>query len=138
MVLPARCPVFYLGAPQPVACRVPVGKVEAGAERQCVSAQGVVSQRITQAQPGRLLAFHMEDTELRFRSCVTELSDVFELAAVGDGTATRVVRTTRVQVRGRVRALKHGILFVALKAVQRFVFRNWAALLVDAAPGRIG
>jgi hypothetical protein len=96
----------------------------------------MVSQRITQAEPGRLLAFHMEDTELRFRTCVTGLSDVFELAAVEDGAATKVVRTTRVEIRGRGQVFKYGALFVALKAVQRYVFRNWAALLVEHAPGR--
>jgi hypothetical protein len=129
MVLRPVCPVFYVGAPQPIACRVPALTVEPGAERECVSAQGVVSQRITEAETGRRLAFRMESTELAFSSCVTHLSDEFELTATGDGTATTIVRTTRVRVRGLARAAKYAMLFVALKAVQRFVFRNWAAVL---------
>ncbi len=129
MVLPARCPVFHLGTPRPVECRIPDGIAEAGARRECVSVEGVLSQRITDARPGRRLAFHLEHTELGFRRFVTELGDVFELTPVRAGAATRIVRTTRVRVGGRARVLKYGALFVGLKAVQRFVFRNWAAAL---------
>jgi hypothetical protein len=119
MELAPRCPVFFLGAPRPTECRLPEGAGEVGAARQCVSDQGVVRQRITVWEPPGRLAFRMEETDLCFERVVERLDDVFELEAAGSGT--RITRTTTVSVRN----LFAVPVWVGLKSVHRFVFRNW-------------
>jgi hypothetical protein len=123
--LKPRNPVFFLGTPRPSSCRLPDSPGEVGATRQCVSEQGTVAQRITDWQPHRRLAFHMESTDLGFHRFVAELGDVFDLERAGSGT--RVVRTTRVIVRGPRRFVFYPALWVGLKSVHRFVFSDWAA-----------
>ncbi|SDZ54031.1 Polyketide cyclase / dehydrase and lipid transport [Asanoa ishikariensis] len=117
------CPVFYVGTPRPTQCRLPDGPGEVGAARQCVSEQGEVRQRITAWEPPARLAFRMESTNLGFHRFVDELGDVFELAPSGQGTS--VTRTTTVTVRGFGRPALYPALWVGLKSVHRFVFRNW-------------
>ncbi|MGN9779722.1 SRPBCC family protein [Micromonospora sp. H33] len=128
MELRPRCPVFCLGAPRPTACRLPDGPGAVGARRQCASEQGVVRQRITRWEPPAQLAFRMESTDLGFHRFVDQLGDEFELSPAGTGT--RVTRTTTVTVRGRRYAALYPALWVGLKAVHRFVFRNWQRMVV--------
>lgn len=123
MELQPRCPVFYVGTPRPSTCRLPDGPGEVGAARQCVSEEGVVRQRITEWAPPARLAFHMESTDLGFHRFVDHLGDVFELEP--RGRHTRITRTTTVTVRGRGYAVLYPALWVGLKSVHRFVFRNW-------------
>ncbi len=118
--LTPRCPVFYLGTPRPTECRLPDGPGEVEAARQCVSEQGVVRQRITVWEPPARLSFHMEETDIYFHRLVDHLGDTFDLAP--DGSGTRITRTTTVAVRHR---LFSPALWVGLKSVHRFVFRNW-------------
>jgi hypothetical protein len=125
--LQPRCPVFYLGTPRPTTCRLPEGPGEVGAARQCVSEQGVVRQRITIWEPPTRLAFHMESTSLGFHRFVDTLADVFELEDTGAGT--RIIRTTTVTVSGHGRAALYAALWVGLKSVHRFVFRNWQRVI---------
>lgn len=119
------CPVFCLGAPQPVECRLPDGVGHEGAARQCVSEQGSIQQRITEWTPPVRLAFHMEHTDLAFTRCVSGLSEEFEVLPLAAGKATLLTRTTRVEIRGRFGCLKKVAVFVGLKAVHRHVFRAW-------------
>jgi hypothetical protein len=121
--LTPRCPVFYLGAPRPTECRLPDGPGAVGAARQCVSEQGVVRQRITVWEPPARLAFHMQDSDLCFGRFVDGLGDVFDLEPHGSGT--RITRTTTVSVRSRLATMLYPLLWVGLKSVHRFVFRNW-------------
>ena len=121
--LTPRCPVFYLGTPRPTECRLPEGPGEVGAARQCVSEQGVIRQRITVWEPPARLAFHKEETDLCFDRFVDRLEDEFALTPAGTGT--RIVRTTTVSVRHRFAAVLYPALWVGLKSVHRFVFRNW-------------
>jgi hypothetical protein len=121
--LTPRCPVFYLGTPRPTECRLPDGPGEVGATRQCVSEQGVVRQRITGWDPPARLAFRMEESDLCFKHIVDQLGDVFDLEPEGAGT--RITRTTTVSVRNRFAAVLYPALWVGLKSVHRFVFRNW-------------
>ncbi|WP_165823220.1 SRPBCC family protein [Micromonospora globispora] len=127
--LQPRCPVFYLGTPRPTMCRLPDGPGEVGAARQCVSEQGVVRQRITVWEPPTRLAFHMESTVLGFHRFVDYLGDLFELAPAGRGT--QVTRTTTVTVRGFGRAALYPALWIGLKSVHRFVFRNWQKMALS-------
>ncbi|MET8526888.1 hypothetical protein [Micromonospora sp. NPDC005172] len=129
--LQPRCPVFYLGTPRPTTCRLPEGPGEVGVARQCVSEQGVVRQRITTWEPPVRLAFHMESTDLGFHRFVDQLGDVFELTRTERGT--QVTRTTTVTVRGFGRAALYPALWVGLKSVHRFVFRNWQQMRLSPA-----
>jgi len=122
--LQPRCPVFFVGTPRPSSCRLPNGPGDVGASRECVSEQGTVRQRITTWQPPSRLAFHMESTDLGFHRFVSELGDVFVLDPVRGGR-TAVTRTTTVTVRGLRRLVLYPALWVGLKSVHRFVYRNW-------------
>lgn len=128
----SRCPVFLVGAPRPVACALPSGSGGVGAARQCVSEQGTVAQRIVTWEPSAQLAFQLESTELAFGSFVAAMRDDFHLEPASRGRATRVVRTTSIVARGWLRVAKYVALWVGLKSVHRFVFRNWQHQLADA------
>jgi hypothetical protein len=101
------------------------GRGRRNGTRQCVSEQGTIEQRITEWAPTVRLAFRMHGTDLAFRRCVSELDDTFELRPTEDGRATIVSRTTHVEVDGRLRWVKRAAVYVGLKTVHRFVFRNW-------------
>jgi hypothetical protein len=62
---------------------------------------------------------------------VDQLGDVFELTATPRGT--QVTRTTTVTVRGFGRAALYPALWVGLKSVHRFVFRNWQKMRLSPA-----
>lgn len=125
ILLKARCPVFRLGAPRPVECRLPDGSGAPGAARQCVSEQGSIEQVITEWAPPSRLAFRMERTDLTFGRCVRDLSDTFELQPAAGGERTTLVRTTQVTVIGRMRCAKQAAVYIGLKTIHRFVFKNW-------------
>ncbi|MGK5440326.1 hypothetical protein ACSNN7_00605 [Micromonospora sp. URMC 105] len=117
--------MFRLGAPTPVECFLSAGPGAVGAPRQCVSDRGVVYQRITEWSPPARLAFRMELTDLPFASCVSAMSDTFELTPAAGGRATQLTRSTRVDVRGRLRWARAVAVWIGLKAVHRFVFGDW-------------
>jgi hypothetical protein len=121
-----RMPCFFrLGIPKPVECRLPDGEGRAGARRECVSQRAVVHQRITAWEPARRLQFHMEDTNLHFRPCVSALREEFLLEPL-DSERTRLTRTTDLTTTGALPWAKAMIMAVGLKCVHRYVFRNWA------------
>lgn len=122
----ALCCPFRLGVPKPVECRLPAGQGGVGAERQCISTQGVIRQRITEWSPPNRLRFEMEDTNLYFRPCVSAIVEEFTLTEINGGT--RLTRTTRVTVTGRMIPIKSLALGIGLKFVHLYVFRNWRRL----------
>ena len=117
-------PLFGLGVPRPVRCRLPDGQGGVGSGRECVSDRGVVRQRILIWDPEKRLSFRMEDTDIWFRSFVREIVDTFDLAEL-NGSHVRITRTTEVTMKGRFRPVKACLLFVGLKHVHRFVFESW-------------
>lgn len=117
---------FRFGIPQPVECRLPDGHGGVGSERQCVSDQGIVHQRILEWIPEQRLLFRMEKTDLRFQRYVREIVDTFDLRVQGDGVT--VTRRTEVALKGRLQWLKSFALYLSLKQVHRYVFRNWLKL----------
>jgi len=119
-------PLFKLGVPHPVECRLPDGHGGVGSERECISDQGVVHQRILVWRPEKQLSFRMEQADLYFQKFVREMVETFDL--VPTTTGVMVTRTTRVWVRGRLSLLKKWLLFVGVKQVHRYVFRNWQRL----------
>ena len=121
-----RIPCYFrLGIPKPLECRLPSGVGGVGAERQCISDRGVVHQRITCWEEGRVLRFQMEDTNIYFRKCVTGIFEEFVLEPVGDGQ-TVVTRTTRISVSGFGGFFKALVMCSGLKCVHLYVFKNWA------------
>lgn len=117
------CPIFFLGTPRPHECALPSGEGAVGAERECRSEQGTVHQRITVWEPPRRLRFHMESTSLGFGRYLDQLTDEFTLTPHPAGTA--ISRTTTVRARGWLKPVRYAMVFVGLKSVHRFVFRNW-------------
>jgi hypothetical protein len=125
--------LFGLGLPQPKQCLLPDGPGGIGSRRQCVSDRGTVEQTILVWEEPTHLAFSMDRSDLYFRESVPSIVDDFELLPLV-GRGTRVTRTTSVQVIGRFRWFKQVCLWIGLKKVHRFVFRNWARL-ASAAVG---
>jgi hypothetical protein len=97
----------------------------------------MVEQTILVWEPPRHLAFSMDRSDLYFRSCVPSIVDDFELAPTPDG-GTRATRTTSVIVIGWSRWAKQVSLWVGLKKVHRFVFRNWERLAREAKASAVG
>jgi hypothetical protein len=118
--------LFKLGVPHPVQCRVPDGHGGVGSERECVSDQGIVHQRILEWVPQQRLTIRVERTDLRIEKYVREMVETFDIVPTTAGV--RVTRTTHVWTRGRFHLLKKFVLFFSLKQVHRYVFRNWRRL----------
>lgn len=128
---PASSCLFGLGVPQPQQCRLPEGHGGVGSTRQCISDRGAIEQTILVWEEPHHLAFSMDRSDLYFRSCVISIVDDFELVPRPCG-GTRATRTTSVQVIGWFRRLKMMALWLGLKKVHRFVFRNWQRLAAAA------
>jgi hypothetical protein len=126
--------LFRLGVPQPVQCRVTDAHPGVGSERECVSDQGVVYQRILDWTPEQRMSFRMERTDLPFQRHVRDLADTFDLDATNRGVD--VTRTTRVSTQGRLQVLSRISLYFGLKKVHRYVFRNWERLAQSGTPPR--
>jgi len=124
--------LFRLGVPQPIECRLPDGEGGVGRERECVSDQGVVHQRILVWVPEERLAFRMERSEIGAAKSVTGIEDSFELRPTGTGVA--VIRTTKATLTGRFQWVKRLALHLALRKVHRYVFQNWARLASGSSP----
>ena len=118
--------LFKLGVPQPLECRLPEGRGGVGSERECVSNQGVVRQRILIWEPEHRLSFRMETTNLRSARSITGIEESFLLDPAAMGVV--VTRSTTVHVGGRFRFFRKIGLAVGLKQVHRTVFRNWERL----------
>ena len=118
---------FAPGLPRPLECRLPGGRGEVGATRQCISDRGSIDQRILAWEEPRRLAFRMEKTDLYFKACVTGIVEQLDLVSDGRGGA-RVTRTTDISVAGPFRRVKQVLLWLGLKQIHRYVFRNWARL----------
>jgi len=127
--------LFRLGVPQPIECRLPDGVGGVGAERQCVSDQGVVHQRILEWVPERRLSFRMEGTDVAAARMVQGIVETFDLAPTRKGVL--VTRTTRVQMSDHAGPIAKTELFIGIKHVHRYVFRSWqrsATVLEDRHP----
>jgi hypothetical protein len=71
----------------------------------------------------------MADTDMPFRRHVCTLVDTFDLENVQPGR-TRVTRTTEIVLAGRFRWVKAIGVYLGLKAVHRYVFKNWQHLVL--------
>jgi hypothetical protein len=124
--------LFKLGVPQPVQCRVTDDHGGVGSERECISDQGVVHQRILEWLPDRRLSFRMERTDMQFRRFVREIVDTFDLVPSSSGVL--VTRVTKVSTTGRFQIFRRITLYLGLKQVHRYVFQNWQRLAKQGVP----
>lgn len=124
--------LFKLGVPQPVQCRVADGRPGVGSERECISDQGVVHQRILVWEPDTCLSFRMESTDMSFGRHIRDLVDTFDLRATPRGV--EVTRTTQIRTQGLFQVLTRFALYFSLKKVHRYVFQNWKRLAASGAP----
>lgn len=122
---------FRLHAPRPIACRLPSGPGGVGGERECVTDQGRVRQRILEWAPPARLRFRMERTDLPQLRAVADLVDTFDLAP--GPRSTVVTRTTVVRFRPPVSFARRFLLFLGLKEVHRYVFRSWRRAMEEGA-----
>jgi hypothetical protein len=121
--------LFRFGIPKPVECRLPSGIGGAGQQRQCVSNLGTVNQRITLWEDNKTLMFEMMNTDMSFGRYVTSIKERFDLASVGE-RQTKITRTTEFKVKGRLGNFKSLLIWIGLKNVHRYVFRNWGRLQI--------
>ncbi len=129
---PSLC--FLPGVPRPKACRLPSGVGGVGEPRECLSDKGRIEQRILEWQEPRRLCFEMIDSDMFFRTHVRTVVDSFDLEAVATDR-TRVTRTTEVVLAGRCRTLKSAAVYLGLKIVHRYVFKNWELLARSGGRG---
>jgi hypothetical protein len=127
----ASC-LFGLGLPMPLQCRLVEGSGGVGSTRQCISDRGMIEQTILAWEEPHHLAFKMDHTDLYFRSCTPSIVDDFELVQTPK-RGTRATRITSVTVIGWFRWVKQAGLWLGLKKIHRFVFRNWERLASKVA-----
>ncbi len=128
--------LFRLGVPQPLECRLPAGE-GVGAERECISDQGTVHQRILEWIPDHRLSFRMETNDLPSAKGIEAIEDSFDLEPTRDGVV--VDRRTQVRVAPDYPLRKRVELRLGLQQVHRYVFRNWQRLAresISTAEGR--
>ncbi len=125
MTVPHRSPLFRLGLPRPVECRLPDGDGGVGQQRECRAEGGSVLQEITVWEPPVRLEFRMVRTNLVHRWFFDTIVEEFRLAPV-DASTTRVTRTTLGRIKPRF-YLMCPLFKLGLRQVHRFVYRNWAS-----------
>lgn len=115
---------FRFGIPKPVECRLPSGVGGAGQHRQCISNLGTINQRITLWENSKTLMFEMMDTDMYFGRYVTSIKERFDLAEEDERT-TKITRTTEFKVKGWLGMFRSLMIWIGLKNVHHYVFRNW-------------
>jgi hypothetical protein len=128
MITRSRSPLFRMGLPLPVQCRLPDGSGGVDATRQCVSATGQIQQRIVAWDPPSHLAFEMVETDLPLRHFVAAIREEFWLSEGPTDHKTQLSRRTHLTFRRGWRWVATPVFYVGLKTVHRFVFRNWTQL----------
>lgn len=123
-----RQPCYFLcGLPKPVECRLKHGEGGVGATRECVSDKGIITQEILEWQPNKRLRFQLKETNLYFGPCVQSIVEDFEIRATAEGGAT-ITRTTDFTMRPGLTFIAALPMSLGLKAIHRYVFKNWKRL----------
>ena len=123
-----RQPCYLLcGLPKPLECRLPDNQGGVGSTRECVSDKGTIQQRITEWIPGHKLSFELVKTDLYFGPCVESIKEQFEITDNNQG-GCRIIRTTTFNAKGPLAFLVSIPMYIGLKAIHRYVFRNWKRL----------
>lgn len=121
-------PCYLLcGLPKPLECRLPDSQGGVGNTRECVSDKGTIQQRITEWIPEHKLSFELVQTNLYFGPCVESIVEQFELTN-NNQDGCRIVRTTTFKVKGQLASVASIPMFIGIKAIHRYVFKNWKRL----------
>lgn len=118
---------FLFGLPKPVECRLAEGSGGVGATRECISDKGLIRQTILEWVPEQRLQFEMRETSIYFGPCVDTIIETFVLEPLGHDT-TMITRTTRFTLKPRARLWASIPMWIGLKSIHRYVFRNWLEL----------
>ncbi|MBO9593093.1 MAG: SRPBCC family protein [Niabella sp.] len=125
-----RKPCYFLfGLPKPVECRLTDGIGGVGATRECVSDKGLIRQTILEWMPEKKLRFEMRETSIYFGPCVDAIVETFVLTPAGT-TETTITRTTEFTLKPGARLWVSIPMWVGLKSIHRYVFRNWKNILL--------
>ena len=117
------CPIFCLGVPRPVRCEYNIGDIAPERRRKCVSTKGTIEQQIDIFDPPKHLAFHLVETDLSIKACITSMSDDFILEPHTNGT--NVTRTTEITLGGRLLSVKLPLMWIGIKSVHNHVYSAW-------------
>lgn len=132
----SKKPCYFLcGLPKPLECRLRDKEGGVGKIRECVSDKGVIKQTILVWEPNKKLVFELSETDIYFGPCIKSIVESFELEPVGD-KQTMIVRETKFEV---VSSLKYCIafpMFIGLKSIHRYVFKNWHRISVSRKKAR--
>lgn len=125
----AEKPCYFLcGLPKPVECRLAGGEGGGvGQTRECVSDRGTIRQTILDWEPGKLLRFELRETDIYFGPCVESIVETFEIKQLADNRAS-ITRQTAFSVRSVLAPFISVPLYIGLKSIHRYVFRNWERL----------
>lgn len=131
--MPATAPCEFrlgpFGPPQPMRCELPTGAGGVGQERRCVTARGVVTQRITAWAELEHLAFEMVAEDAGLGRHVSAVRDDFWVTPLTGG-GTKLTRRTSLEPRGPCPRLRGVALRLAIQRVHRFTMRGFAAAAV--------
>lgn len=125
----SKQPCYLLcGLPKPVECRIKDGLQDVGGIRECVSDKGTIQQRITEWDVESKLSFELVQTDLYFKPCIRSIKEQFELKETEPGYC-RITRTTTFITKGSLSSIVSIPMFIGLKAIHRYVFKNWERLV---------
>lgn len=122
-----RPPLFRLGVPKPISCKVLEGDGAVGNTRQCTTDRGTIDQQILVCEENQRLRYRMIRSTVWCRTWVGALEDEFMLTPL-EGNRTAVERRTEFRAAGRFRLLKQIALWAALRQAHIYASRNWRRL----------
>ena len=121
----SKQPCYFLcGLPKPVECRLPDSEGGVGKTRECVSDKGIIKQNILEWEPNKKLTFELKETDIYFGPCVESIVESFEIKTISSRETT-ITRETRFVVSSGMRHFISIPMFIGLKSIHRYVFKNW-------------
>jgi hypothetical protein len=115
------------GLPKPVECRLADETGGVGHTRECISDKGTIQQTILEWEPNKKLKFELRETDIYFGPCVNSIVETFEIKAINEQEAY-ITRQTEFSVKPLLRPCLSIPLWIGLKSIHRYVFKNWARL----------
>jgi|GEM_PF-1308624 len=123
-----RQPCYLLcGLPKPLECRLADHHGGVGSTRECVSDKGIIKQQILVWEPNRKLQFEMQETNIYFGPCVDSITETFEIKPINE-TQAYISRHTEFKVKAPLKPLLSIPMYIGLKSIHHYVFRNWARI----------
>jgi len=118
---------FLCGLPKPIECRLQDHEGGVGHIRECVSDKGIIKQTILEWEPNKKLKFELHETDIYFGPCVDSIVETFEIVPIGKDRA-KISRQTEFEVKSALRPFISIPMFIGLKSIHHYVFKNWTRL----------